>query len=781
MKLRIILVFTIFLGRTFFCLSQSITQTVKGTVFDAESNFPLPGATVAILDSGVFKGTTTDLEGYFRMEAVPVGRYNFRISYLGYETFTFREIIVSSGKEVVLNVGLSESVNEIEQVEVKAYSNKSEPMNTMATISAKQVSMEEANRYAGGFDDPARLVSSYAGVTSQVGNNGIVIRGNSPKGLLWRMEGVQIPNPNHFGDYISLGGGSVTALSSQTMATSDFFTGAFPAEFGNALSGVFDINMRTGNTGKREHVFQAGLIGIDFASEGPFKKGKKSSYLFNYRYSTLGLIAPILPKEMGKLKYQDLSFKLNFPFKGGAISLWGIGAYDFQGKEAEKDSVDRKDENDKKEYLTTMTMAAAGINFRKIIDTKTYFNATLAATENSIDWMEKELDNNLVLLPKRDITDYRWRYTFTGYINHKFSARHVNKTGIIVSRQMYNMNIKNALDYGHPLITYIDEKNGTNLLQFYSQSKVSISKKFTANVGIHSQLLTLNKHYTLEPRAGIKWKFNPLQSFSFAYGLHAQMEMIQLYLIEHETSAGIIMPNKNLDFNKSHHFVVGYDYQVSENLHFKTEIYFQHLFDIPVIPDSTISTININEIWNFNDELVNDGTGKNYGIDFTLERYLNKGYYYLFTASVFDSKYTAGDNRERNTKYNRNYVFNVLGGKELKIGKGNKNLLNVNIRFSYMGGERIIPLDLAETFKRQEIVEDPFKSYSQKLSDAPILSVAVNYRKNKPKHSSIWSFQLINALAHADFQEFEFDEENNRVKNVKDLLFIPNISYKIEF
>lgn len=764
------------------CLfSQPVTQTLKGKVLDSESNMPLIGATVVILNTDPLKGTATNAEGNFRIDSVAVGRYNISVSYIGYQPYIAREIVVSSGREAVLHMELKESVEDLKEVTVKAYSDKDEPINSMATLSARQVNMEEANRYAGGFDDPARLVSSYAGVASAVGNNGVVIRGNSPKGLLWRMEGVQIPNPNHFADYISLGGGAVTALSSQTMATSDFFTGAYPAEYGNALSGVFDINMRTGNIEKREHVFQAGLVGIDFASEGPFKKGERASYLFNYRYSTLGLLAPILPKEMGKLTYQDLSFKLNFPTKAGTFSLWGIGAYDFQGNDAESDSAKWESSDDCKELKTKLTMAAIGLNYKKIVGNSTYVQTTLALTENSLDWSEKRYDNNMSLLPNRKVTDFQWKYTFTGFVNHKFGAKHTNRTGFIIDRMMYDIQIENSEESGDPLQTYVSERNGSNLLRFYSQSKFTPFNKLTINAGVHAQYFTMNGNFTIEPRIGARWNFLPRHTFSLAYGFHSQLEKMQLYLVEYNTASETILPNKNLDFNKAHHFIFAYEVQFNQNLHLKVEPYYQWLFDIPVVPDSYISTINLHEIWDFDDMLVNKGSGRNIGMDVTLERFLDKGYYYLFTASIFDSRYTGGDGIERNTRYNKKYVFNALGGKEWQTGKDNQNLFNANIRFTYMGGDRIIPLDVAATMEQQKIVEDVNQAYEQQLPDAPILSLSFSYRKNKPGHSSVWSFHLINALGYKDFQEYEFDVEAMQVKKKEDMLLIPNLSYKLEF
>ncbi len=762
---------------------NDLKQTIKGSIYDIESQIPLIGATIIIKETDPIIGTTTDVDGDFKIENVSLGRYTIEFSYVGYEPYFAREVLVSSGKEVVLNVGLKESITQLEEIQVKAHSNKDQPINSMATLSARQISMEEANRYAGGVDDPARLVTSAAGATfANVRSNGIVIRGNAPKGLLWRMEGVQIPNPSHFADFISLGGGGITALSSQTMANSDFYTGAFPAEYGNAFSGVFDINMRTGNTEKREHTFQAGIIGIDFASEGPFVKGKRSSYLFNYRYSTLGLLAPLLPKEMGIISYQDLSFKLNFPTrKMGTISFWGIGSFDMQLHRAEKDSLEWNTSDDRKEYTAKFTMGALGINHKIVLDEKTYMHTTIASTGNGFNWLQKRYSNELVLQPKTDFHDLKWKYTLTSFINHKFNKSHTNKTGFIIDRFYYDINNKDAEEYGETMRTYISDKGSSNLLHFYSQSKLGLGENISMNIGFHAQYFTLNDHYIIEPRFGIRWNFLPRQTLSFAYGHHSQLENLSLYLARQETATGAIMPNTYLDFEKAHHIVLGYTVKLSENLVFTMEPYYQKLYDIPVVPNSYISTINIDDIWSFNDSLVNAGTGKNMGIDFTLERYLKKGVYYVISASLFESKYTGGDNIERNTRYNRNYVLNILGGKEWFTGKNQNNIFGANVRFSYIGGDRIIPINLSQSLEQKTVVEDTYNAYSKQLPAAPILSFSFSYRINKPNHSSIWSLQFVNALAHKEFQEYEYNTETNSIEESKDLIVIGNISYKIEF
>ncbi|MDH5382177.1 MAG: carboxypeptidase-like regulatory domain-containing protein, partial [Cyclobacteriaceae bacterium] len=343
--------------------SQTITQTVKGTVFDNSTQETIIGAAIILLDSDPLLGTTTNLDGEFILENVPIGRQSIKISMMGYESYFVNDLLISSGKQVVLNIGLEESTMELGEVIITPQRYKEKPLNEMATVSSRQFTVEETQRFAGGLNDPARLVSSFAGVaTPSISSNGISVRGNSPSGLLWRIEEVEVPSPNHFANLTIAGAGLLTVLSNQMMGNSDFYTGAFPSEYGNATSGVFDIKLRTGNSSKREYTFQAGLLGIDFATEGPFKIGKRASYLFNYRYSTMALISPILPSNSGILKYQDLSYKINLPTKNtGTFSLWGITGYDGIDLDA-LDNAEWKSITDKDNSQTSLYMFASGIN-----------------------------------------------------------------------------------------------------------------------------------------------------------------------------------------------------------------------------------------------------------------------------------------------------------------------------------------------------------------------------------------------------------------------------------
>ena len=612
-------------------------QTLRGVVNDRASGHPIPYATIQLTDIPGL-GMMCDSLGRFALPKVPVGRHSVQASFMGYESATVREILVTSAKEVYLEIALQESVNELSEVVVRAH-NRNEAMNKMAVAGARMLSVEEASRYAGGFDDPARLVASFAGVTPSVSNNGISIHGNAPHLLQWRLEDVEIPNPNHFADIATLGGGILSSLSAQVLGNSDFFTGAFPAEYGNAVSGVFDMKLRNGNNQRNENTFQVGIMGIDFASEGPLSKKHKASYIFNYRYSTTGLLNVDLG---GKMDYQDLNFKLNFPTRhAGTFAIWGTALLDKYKSSLEKNP-------DKWDYLedagqgrSTQYMAAGGVTHRHFFNENTLLKTTLAGTYSDQEAIQTTYDREFNPSPNIDQNSRSTNLILTSSLNRKVNNRFTNKTGLTFTQMFYNMNLELAPFIDQPLETISKGDGNTSLISAYNSSAWGINDKLSLNFGLHGQLLTLNNRWTLEPRASLKWQTNTRTSFALAYGMYSRMEKMDVYFVKTQ-STGDRSVNKNLDFTKAHHLMLSFAYKVSENTSLKVEPYIQFLYDVPVMRDSSFSVLNRDEFFVEN-ALVNKGRGRNFGVDFTWERALNKGLYYMITASLFDSRYCGGD------------------------------------------------------------------------------------------------------------------------------------------
>ena len=779
-KLASFAIFLIFSWAITFSQNE-LKQTVRGSIIDADTKFPLIGATILIEGIDPVIGTITDLDGIFRFSGIPVGRYNFRASYVGYEPLTISEILVGSGKEVVLSIELKESTLSINEVVVRPESSKDKPVNSMSTLSARTFSVEETSRYAGGFDDPARLAAAFAGVaTTQTTNNAIIIRGNSPRGVLWRFEGVDIPAAFHFPNVDFAGGGGFTVLSNQMLRNSDFFTGAFPAEYGNATSGVFDIKMRSGNSEKREYTAQINMLGTDFSAEGPFKKGGRATYLFNYRYSTLGLIGPLI-NFPNIPTYQDLSFKFDLPAnKAGSFSFWGLGADDVNIKTEETDSLKWENDISRNRMKYHNHFGTVGVSHRLSIGNSTFLYSTLSAEAMSYDMDKRELTLDLELLPTDYIKSTEGKYTFRTILNHKFSKRVSSRTGITVSSLFFDNTIKKAFrDDPETLSTFVDN-NGIGLMtQGFSQFRIDLMPNLTTNIGFHTMYLNVNRKATFEPRLGLNWRLSQSDELSIAYGLHTQMEELRTYFSQSVTNGVVETPNTELGFIKSNHLVLGYNRKLSEVLRLKIEPYFQYLTNIPVLPHSSFAIINITSDWAINSKLENEGTAKNYGLDITLERFLKDGFFYLLTSSVFDSKYVGGDGIKYNTRFNRGYVLNALVGKEIVLR--NKNSLGISVKVTQMGGLRYTPALEDESIAAKMYVPDNSHAYTGQFPSTTGVDFTINYRIHKKGHTGVWTLMMKNALLQPDYSDPLYDFISKKVIIDQMKMPIPSLGYKIEF
>lgn len=778
-KLRIIIVI-LFLSPSFILAQnrQPLTQTVRGLVADKVSGKPLSAISITIENSQL--STSTNDEGTFVLDNVPIGRHTILVTGAGYETVIIKELLVGTGKELSLEIPLTEKYITLESVIVTPKVNKEQSLNPMALVGAQMFSVEEASRFAGGMDDPARLVSSYAGVaTPNVSNNGISVRGNAPSLLQWRVEGIEIPNPNHFADIDVLGGGLLSALSSNVLGNSDFFIGAFPAEYNNAISGVFDMQLRNGNNQQHQHTFQLGVLGIDLASEGPISRKNNSSYIINYRYSTTGLIGKFQNKEDlgGVLAYQDLNFKFNFPTKkAGTFALWGVGLID------EVDPI--FDEEEEREYLDDGVLSAAkqksgsiGLSHRYFFDNgKSSLNTTAAAIHQGNEVTEEFYSLDEAKSPKSDLYANTTNFVFNSALNHKFNARHTNKTGITFTNIHYDMNLDFTPVFEQPLENIANSKASANLISAYTNSLFSITKYLTLSAGLNAQYFTLNGNTTIEPRAGLKWQANPRNSIALAYGLHSRMEKPDVYFVKDEN---LNFPNKELDFIKSHHFMFSYVYSISEDMNLKIEPYFQSLYDVPITANGSYSILNRRDFY-ITESLVSKGKGQNYGVDLTFSKYLTNGMYYMLTASLFDSKYMAGDENWYNTRYNRNWITNGLIGKEWMFGR---DMLGVNLKASVMGGQRYTPVDEAATLAHpdKEVQYDETKMYSKQYSPMFIGDFSLSYKMNRRRVAHEFAIKSINATGQKEYLEHKYNIKTQKIEPYEPSTSVFNISYRIEF
>ena len=788
MKLRPSLFLFIFLYLTnvLALKSQSLTQTVRGTVVDQISQSPLPGANVILLNSDPFNGTATDMDGNFKLQNIPVGKQHFKITFLGYKEFILPNVTVTSGKEVVLTISLEENVILGKEVTITDKIEKNKPLNEYSAVSARTFSVEETQKYAAAVNDPARMSTSYAGVVStDDGNNAITIRGNSPNGLLWRMEGVEIPNPNHFSN-VGTAGGGISILSSQVLTNSDFMTGAFPAEYGNALSGVFDLKLRRGNNQKSEQTIQVGFLGTDLAVEGPFKKGYDGSYLVNYRYSTLSILGKLgVNIGTATTNFQDLSYNFYLPTKkSGTFTLFGFGGLSSQFADADKDSTKWNSFYDKFNWDFTSNTGAGGLTHFIQLNNRTYLKTSLVASGTGKTYSEEELDTNYEGIPQGELNYGEKKVALNSILTRKINSRHSYKAGIIATEIFYNLLNTELVKESGSIETRINEKGETMTLQSFAQWNFRASDNVTFNAGLHYLVLTYNKTFSLEPRASIKIELSPKQSISLGYGLHSQLQPIGVYFAKNRNPDGsIFQPNKELGLTKANHYVLSYDHSLSDFLHFKLETYYQQLFNVPVSmdPTSTFSILN-SEGGYTNEALDNNGKGRNYGVELTFEQFLHHDFYFLLSSSVFDSKYRATNGNWYNTRFNGNFATTFTAGKEIKTGPGFKNrIVGVNIKTIYAGGLRNTPIDLNESELQGETVYKDDEAYSLKAKDYFRTDVKFSLRRNRPKSTVTWSIDIQNVSNTKNIFGDYFDPLSGTTKTSYQAPLIPILSYKMDF
>jgi len=764
--------------------AQQLTQTIRGNVSDKVSTTPLPGANVVILNTDPLLGTAVDMDGNFKISKVPVGKYTLRITFLGYKEILLPNIIVNSGKEVVLNIAMEENFVQGNEIEITYKQDKSKAINEMTTVSSRTFSVEETQKYAAAVNDPGRMASSFAGVVAaDDGNNNISIRGNSPSGLLWRMEGVEIPNPNHFAIPGAAGGG-ISILSAQVMSNSDFLTGAFPAEYGNALSGVFDIRLRKGNNEKTEYTIQAGFLGLDLAAEGPFKKGYNGSYLINYRYSTLSILDKIgVNVGTGTNNFQDLSFNVFLPTKKyGSFSLFGFGGLSSQLYTPKKDSSEWEDDGERYSSDFTSNTGAAGITHTIFLAPETYLKSVVLFSGVDLGYEAYRLDDAYNSKQFHDEVSDQHKITLSTTLNHKFNARHSIRSGIIVNRIGFVVN-QNAYDQDLDAVRQtINDKGNTYTVQLFTQSRYYLTPELSLNTGLHYFQLAYNNSFSIEPRAAIKYDIDKRQSVSLGYGLHSQLQPTGVYFAKQPDGS---VTNKDLGFSKSQHLVAGYDRLLTESLRLKAETYYQFLSNIPVRSDvqNSFSMINVSDGY-VTEPLDNEGTGRNYGLELTLEQFMKKNYYFLFSGSLYDSKYKGSDGVLRNTKYNGNYSMCFTAGKEISTGSKFRNrIIGLNIKTTYRGGFRDTPIDLAASaaLPGQGAVYMEESAYSIQYPAYFRTDIRVSVKRNRPHSTQTLALDIQNVTNYKNIYGRYFNEESNTLKTYYQTPLIPILSYKIEF
>lgn len=763
----------------------SVSQTIRGSVIDKHSQISIPGASVIIVDSNPLKGDATDSNGNFRIQNVQAGRYTFRVSFLGYQDVLLPGVLVGSGKEVVINFELSESLLLLDEIQVGIASISSAPLNDMAQVSGRSFTVEETKRFPASVGDPLRLASSFAGViTTDDSENEIVVRGNSPRGILWKLEGVEIPSPNHFSSEGASTGG-ISMFSTQVISRSDFLTSAFPAQYGNATAGVFDIQLRNGNNERRESTFQLGLLGLDVSSEGPLNSKKKSSYLFNYRYSTLSLLTGLgleLEGEGERNIFQDLSFKVNLPTeKAGTFSVFGLGGLSSYTYKFFNEADDEK-----------YNMGVLGLSNKYIINNSAVLTSTISFSGTEI--IEDALfpiDNEIY----EELQTFQKTYLRGSIeLDKKFNVKNFLSAGVTLSNLTYDFTASERdprNDSVFQFIEWFNDKGNTTSFQGFTSWKFRPTEKLTFVNGIHFTHFGLTNEIAIEPRSNVRFELTPTSAVFGGFGLHSRIESLEYYFGNAPNQDGSTSDlNGDLKLTRSSHFVLGFDANLTDRVYFKTEIYYQNLFNVPIIapgtdssPFSTVdafSTINLSEGYVYN-SLVNGGTGKNYGIEFSIERKFAQSYYFLFNGTFYESTYKGRDRITRSTRFNGNYGYNFLVGKEFKVGSSQKDkVLGLNLKINHAGNKRYTPINASLSRQNNREIRLIGDVFAERFPTYFRADLQFSLRKNVKKRTSEWRLDIQNITNRENIVFNYYSFSTQEIVQEGQFGLIPILSYRIE-
>ena len=767
-------VFAILISSVVF--GQELKQQIRGKVTDAISGQALVGANVIVgTYSDPIAGAETDDLGKFIIESVALGRYDLFVSFTGYQSIKVPEVLISASRAQEIQISLYPSTEEMEGLVVIS---QMDPL-TIEGIGTRIITPEQTLRFASTYFDVARLTTAYPGVSlyNDQGNN-IISRGHSPNSIQWKLEGVEIVNPNHtsnagtLSDTPTQSGGGVNILSTQMLSNAKFVNGGFTSDYGNGLSGYYDMFFRKGNTEKHDFVAQVSLLGIDLAAEGPLKKGTDNSYLVNYRYSFVGILSAMGIDFGGEsIAFQDLAFNISFDgTKTGDWEIFGMGGASKNDFVTERDASLWEENKDQYDIFFKSKMGAIGFTNFARLGRKSALKTTgiFSGLENSRTSFLIDPDDYSGTMNSDDLNTKA-----VISVNSKISRKIGEKSFINAGIQYNHMNFDlyyTYLDNEGRTITPLNSKEQYDVIQPFVEWN-SVEKFMEYTLGLRYYLHSLTNYAALEPRANLLFKTG---SKNVVYGSFTRVHQVQLpgvYFTD--------IQNRELDPTRNDQVQLGMKNYLGKGL-FTIEGYYHFLDNVPVDQDelSDFSVLNLVD-GIVENQVVNNGKGTNAGLEISYDRKLENNWYYVLSGTIYDSKYTGSDNIWRNTRFNGRYGMNATGGREFH------NLVNgiigINAQFTYLGGLWDTPIDEDLSEQAGKTIYKQGQAFTSQLAAYKRFDLRVSWTKNKPNYTRMLSLDIQNVLSFQNDAYMMYDPFLMEVITATQLGIIPVLSYRMEF
>lgn len=741
---------------------QVYQQTIRGQVIDADTGQPLAGATVQLKPGD--QGGVTDSTGWYRVAGIEPGRYTLWVSYVGYESLEVPEILMATGKESLVSVSMKPTESQLSVVTVRAPRLEA---RSQGCPTVRVLTIEETLRFPATFYDPARLALLLPGVVqANDQSNAMSIRGHSPQALSWRLEGMETVNLNHtanagtLSDGSTLNGGGVNALSAQLLDNSQLYNGVFPLAYGNAIGGVLDMRLRAGNNEQREHTFQAGFIGVDLATEGPFKKGGRASYLVNYRYSFTGLLSDLgVPLGDETIRFQDLSFNLVFPARDGSkLTFFGVLGLSSNYYEGPADSTQWTSEKEAFDFIDFKSgLANLGFSYSKPIRQK-----GLLSLVGGWSGQESSRRAEADFLPFAEVDEETQnKYSLNALYRYRFRPGQVLESG--AEWLHYNQYLRFDRSGDNPSVPYANYLTDfdTDLLAAYARWRWE-KPHWQASAGAR---LTAANQYTyrtvhLAPRGYLIWLPTERQQLELSYGLHQQFTAFRA---------------------AAHHLVLGYQHKLTPQLTWRMEAYAQRV--LPLEGPASLAQINGQEVADL-PSLPGVNRARYLGVESSLQRLVGNGWYYLLTATLYQATYQRTESDTwLETRFSGRFAGSAIVGREWagQAADQQARRLGFNLAIYLNGGQRVAPIDQAQSQLLNWTVFQTANGYPEQLPTYFRTDLRVYFQRNRTNWNSILSLDIQNVTSYQNVAYRYYDRLLKAETDRNQLSLIPVISYRVSW
>lgn len=762
-----------------FLESPAFGQTggIRGEVRDAETGMSLAGANVIVrsaesgdrsnsTENGDVRGAAADGEGRFLIEGLPAGGYSIRITFIGYEPRTITDVIVRPGRITSIEAALNSSTYSAEEVEVTA--------GYFTAVKAEDVSVaafsgEEIRRSPGSAGDVSRIMMvlpSVAKVNDQ--SNSLIVRGGSPLENAFFIDGIEVPNINHFPSQGS-SGGPLGLIPVDLIRDVTFSAGGFPARYGDRLSSVMDISFRDGD---REGILgQADLNFTGFGGllEGPM--GENGSWILSARRSYLDLLVSAI--DMGTSvapKYGDAAMKLAYDLSPAhRLSLLGLWSDDHNNPDAETAA-----ENDMQYYgEQNIYNYTGGMSWRALWNEKTFSTTSLSYTGMIFDEQFLKTGSGVPLLlnDSRESwvqlrSETRWKIASTlsleaGGDVKALSNRYDNRYGAVPD------------ELGNPQPEFLFQRDASATQSgLFATALLTPFEGVTVSAGLRAQHTQWNDRVALQPRATLAFQLSELTSVSVAGGLYTQA--LPLLLLAQDEA------NRALENPRALHGVLSFSQLLSESTRLTLEGYVKEYDRFPIDADQPGLFLidEMNYRYGFfmpHGKLSSTGKASSRGVELTLQKKLAQDFYGIASASYSASRYTDAAGVERSRVYDNRLLFSIEGGYKPSAE------WEFSLRWIYAGGAPYTPMDVEASLAARQEVLDASRINAERHPDYHSMNVRVDRRFHFDRSALVIYISVWNAYNRKNVAGYIWDDANQRVKTLYQWGLLPIFGIEWEF